>query len=337
MSGFEQRLQELRDRPAFRNYEGVRDRVLAMHDRLDERSRPSTYWVDELSTLEYLLDASPLIVDQLRHHSYPITGIRAYDYRPGKDAARFATKLDALVELAGGDELFVPEARDLGGFGHEVGGRLCNIDTLKYFEVLIGMDRAGVLGSLRTSAERPTVLEIGAGWGGFAYQLKRLFPRIRYVIVDLPQLFVFSGTYLQTLFPDAKVWFWEEPGDEKSVPEDADFAFLPHYAIERLALGRLDITVNMVSFQEMTEAQVEAYSDKARSLSTAAIYSLNRERSHYNDELTSVSRVLEKCFWIKQIPVLPVNYTKLDVGKAKKTDPDPNDYRHLVGTPRIIS
>ena len=52
---------------------------------------------------------------------------------------------------------------------------------------------------------RKLVWEIGAGWGGFAYQFKTLFPDVTYVIVDLPELFLFSATYLMTLFPEAKV------------------------------------------------------------------------------------------------------------------------------------
>lgn len=336
-SQLEDRLAELRERTSFQAYETVRDRVLALLDGGGEAARPSAYWVDELETLEYLLDASPLIIDRLRHHTYPITGIRAYDYRSGKDATRFAEKLAALIELAGGDQLLVPESRALGGFGHEIDGRLCNTDTLKYFEVLIGMERAGVLGALRGAAQRPVVLEIGAGWGGFAYQLKRLFPDVTYVIIDLPELFLFSATYLATTFPDAKTWFWERPGDEQAIPPEADFAFVPHYALDGLELERLDLTVNMVSFQEMTEAQVDAYAAKVHALSSAFLYSLNRERSHYNEELTSVSAVLDKRFWLRELPLLGINYTKLtDPKRAKRSDRDANDYRHIVGTPRMV-
>ena len=54
------------------------------------------------------------------------------------------------------------------------------------------------------SADR---LEIGAGWGGFAYQFKTLFPKTTYVVVDFPELFLFSASYLVTVFPEAKVRF----------------------------------------------------------------------------------------------------------------------------------
>jgi hypothetical protein len=63
-----------------------------------------------------------------------------------------------------------------------------------------GFDRAGVIDQLRASG-RHHVIEIGAGWGGFAHHLKTLFPNISYTIVALPQTLLFSATYLKTTFP----------------------------------------------------------------------------------------------------------------------------------------
>src|SRR5690606_25036470 len=126
----------------------------------------------------------------------------------------FERRLEALVSLAGGRDLLVPEAEALGGFGYSIGGQLYNVDTLKYFEVLVGMRRAGLLdpfaraaspdgldaggrsagtttssGDAATGAARRLVWEIGGGWGGFAYQFKTLFPDVTYVIVDFAELF----------------------------------------------------------------------------------------------------------------------------------------------------
>src|SRR5687768_8616440 len=164
------------------------------HDRAGSAA-PSEYWREELSGFDYLLDASPLIVERLREHTHHITGLRPYDYRGGQPARRaaLAAKLGALRE-AGRDDLLVPESPALGGFGFEIDGALYNLDTLKFYEALIALDRAGVLGELRRATGRPVVWEIGAGWGGFAYQLKTLFPDVTYVICDLPELFLFSAT-----------------------------------------------------------------------------------------------------------------------------------------------
>jgi putative sugar O-methyltransferase len=105
-----------------------------------------------------------------------------------------------------GDSLLVPESPALGGFGYDFDGRLFNVDTIKFFEVLAGMRRSGVLASFGGS-DRRMAWEIGAGWGGFAYQFKTLFPNITYVISDLPDLFLFSAVYLMTVFPEARVCF----------------------------------------------------------------------------------------------------------------------------------
>ena len=168
-------------------YERARAAVLTMtgdsgtvapsHPRTGTSADPSVYWQEELGTIDYMIEASPLILRKLRHHAFHITGIRPYDYRSKGDTRRahFEARLQALREMAG-DSLLVPESPALGGFGYDIGGRLFNVDTLKFFEVLIGMERGGVLAAVR-DRERPVVCEIGAGWGGFAYQFKTLFPR----------------------------------------------------------------------------------------------------------------------------------------------------------------
>ena len=108
----EERLAALRAGPAFRNYSYARDRVLEMRAQVAAAPeyRPSAYWEEELSAFEYMLDASPLVIEKLRQHTHWITGLRAYDYRSQKTRARakFEEKLRALVAV-GPPELIVPE------------------------------------------------------------------------------------------------------------------------------------------------------------------------------------------------------------------------------------
>jgi len=335
---FQQRLEDRRGSAAFRNYLRVRDRVLEMraHATAHAESRPSAYWEEELSNLEYLFDASPLVIDKLRHHTYHVTGLRVYDYRTQRTRARqqFVEKLHAL-SAQGNRDLLVPEWRELGGFGFEIDGRLFNIDTLKFYEVLIALDKGAVLHEFRNNADRRLVWEIGAGWGGFPYQFKTLCPNVTYVITDLPELFLFSATYLMTAFPDAKVAFWgEEPTDRILANwRSYDFVFMPNAALAELAPERLDLTINMVSFQEMTHAQVVAYVERAHALECPFLYSLNRDKSSYNPQITSVSDILTRFYWPREIPVLPVPYTKmLDDANAA---PSRNAYTHMLGWRRV--
>lgn len=329
------RLAGLRASPGFHNYLYVRERVLEMRAQVDAdpNYKPSAYWEEELSNFEYMLDASPLIVDKLRAHSFHITGLHVHDYRSGRDRkqARYADKLHAL-QAQGKPELFVPEPAALGGFGFTIDGHLVNLDTMKFFEVLIALDKGAVLDEFRSDGERKLVWEVGAGWGGFPYQFKTICPNTTYLISDFPELFLFSATYLMTLFPTAKVRFWgEEPAQRIFANwRDYDFIFTPNTALADLTPDRLDLAVNMVSFQEMTSAQVASYVAKSHELGARFLYSLNREKSAMNDELDSVTRIISQYYWPREVQILKVSYQKmLDEGPSK------SDYKHVIGWKRV--
>lgn len=351
----EAHLSSLRGSEAYQNYQRVRELVLRLNGaetrKWHDIYRPSEYWREELANFDYMLDASPLIIHKLRHHTYHITGLRVYDYRSHKDEgrAKLEEKLRALRALDR-HGLLVPESRALGGFGFEIEGNLINIDTLKFYEAMIALERAAVLHTLQTDGRRSLVWEIGAGWGGFAYQFKTLFPNVTYVITDFPELFIFSGVYLMTLFPTAQVRFAGEGPDAALFAgwQDADFIFLPQTYLEKFSPPCVDLTVNMVSFQEMTTEQVDAYVRRAYDLGSSFLYSLNRDRSPYNVELTSVGAVLERYYWPHEIPVLPVSYTQMldrakgpkekvkSAAKASVKGKEDLAYKHIVGRRRIL-
>jgi hypothetical protein len=137
-----------------------------------------------------------------------------------------------------------------------------------------------------------------------AYTFKQLAPNTCYVIMDLPQAFLFSAVYLMSALPDAKFAFHGD-GPIEDLVALADFVFMPNWALPALELPRLDLTINMVSFQEMTDAQVNAYVEKAWGLGSSYLYSYNRDASLYNDEITSVAKLLQRHFWLHEIPIDP--------------------------------
>jgi putative sugar O-methyltransferase len=353
-SQFQERIEAARQSAGFRNYSEVRERVLDMLDEAHEEQldAPSDYWEEELEGFDYILDASPLVISKLREHCYHLTGLRSNEYRRHHTHRRqlFATKLRAL-HARDTDNLLVPESPALGGFGFEINGRLINLDTLKYYECLIAMNHAGLLKDFRARGERRRVaLEIGGGWGALAYQFKTLFPETCYVIVDLPQTLIFSATYLRTLFPESRTFIYGDDG-VRGLPqeyESYDFIFLPHFAFPRSPLAGLELAINTVSFQEMTSGQVEAYVRKLAELGCRHLYSLNRDRSPHNAQLSAVSDILKGYYRLEEVSVLEVPYTTLSSpegdgvkGRAKvfarkllsarHTQPV-FQYRHLVGS-----
>jgi len=344
-------------RRAFDVYTGVRDAVLgviAADRRADSTGTgtPSAYWTEELGNIDYMTDATPIIIAKLRHHAFHITGLRPYDYRVADDerAGLFEQRLRTLAAM-GGDELVVPEHPALGGFGYRIDGKLFNLDGLKYLEVLAGMKRAGVLDAFRGVKGRRVAWEIGGGWGGFAYQFTRIFPECTYVITDLPELFLFSATYLKTVIPGARTLIVGPSTPERVLQQwrDYDFVFVPNTRASALPGFAPHLLVNIASFQEMTGDQVAAYVDLAARARCPWLYSLNRERSRYNGQLESVSALLGARYDVADVSPLDTDYTRAmkKASKAKNktgaVDPAADragealTYRHMTGRLRGAS
>jgi putative sugar O-methyltransferase len=325
-------IEEARHTGIFRHYEQVRDTVLRMMDDASEYG-PSAYWKEELAGFDYMFDAGPLLIAKLREHTYHLTGLKPYEYREhhADQASRFASKLRRLQEVDSSN-LFVPEAPQLGGFGHRIGGRLVNLDTLRFYECLIALDRAGVVSQMRGQG-RHCILEIGAGWGGFAYQLKTLFPNTTYIIVDLPPTLLFSATYVKATFPGARMKFCGERPEEQLFDEldRTDFIFLPAHAFARARIPPVDVAVNLASFQEMTTEQVTGYVQKLADSGCRQLYSLNRDRSRHNQELSTVTEIMETRYRVERLEVLDVPYTNLVRKPGKAEVLSATDYRHQIG------
>lgn len=303
----------------FQIYERVRAQVLGTLDWVRQRretASPSAYWREELEGFDYMLEASPSLVRKLRHQTYHLTGLKVYDYRSTQEKRRLSieAKYRELRKLDPQGKLFVPESPLLGGFGHSIDGHLMNLDTLKFYESFLALERGGVIGALQMSSRRPVIAEVGAGWGGFLYQFKRLLPNATYVVVDFPEVMLFSAVYLMTHFPGSRVLFVDKPEAVDELNANAasyDFVFFPQEMFAREWALPVDLAANMVSFQEMTSAQVEGYASRFRDAGLRWIYSHNRERSGHNRELSTVSEILSRYYSLSRIKLMSGGYTDL--------------------------
>ena len=90
-----------------------------------------------------------------------------------------------------------------------------------------------------------------------------------------------------------------------------DFLFLPAHAFARLPIPVADLAVNLASFQEMTNTHATEYVNKLADSGCRQVYSLNRDRSRHNDELSTVTELLETRYRVERIEVVDVPYTVL--------------------------
>lgn len=311
---------------------------------LRQRARDiSGYWAEELRSFRYIFDAPADVVRTLRCHAYHITGDHPYTYLDNPAmAALYAAKKRALEKLGGADLPFRFEDEDLGGFGFEIDGGKVNIDRLKYYEVFVALKKMGVLEALRDPDHRNIICEIGSGWGGICCDMKERLPNSTMILVDLPELFIFSATYLLHRFPGARIAYIGHDQDfDWSKAADYDFILVPHYLVGAVRPPYLDLALNTVSFQEMTTEQVREYVMFAADRKARFIYSLNREQGPYNPEITCVSEIISEGFEVSEYPVLAESYTQFaaEFPSDHKGRPVPPKegvslYRHLLGRPR---
>ena len=117
-----------------------------------------------------------------------------------------------------------------------------------------------LIASLASPASAPArILEIGGGYGRLAEAASNVFgDGVRYVLVDsVPASLLYARDYLRRACPDRRIGFYY---DERSFDIDAfDISIVPSWRFEELNTSRYDVCVNIESFQEMSQEQVDRY------------------------------------------------------------------------------
>ena len=107
----------------------------------------------------------------------------------------------------------------------------------------------------------PILAEIGGGYGGFGYFLKRDNSDIKYINFDLPEVLMISQYYLLNAFPDKKILLFGEKNKPLSCDSirDHDIILLPNFLISELEDRTVDLLFNCNSLSEMNEITVNEY------------------------------------------------------------------------------
>jgi len=290
----------------WKNFNAIKNHLVTQDLLVEETSE---YWEEESQALHYILESSPTLIKNLRDHCHWLTGVRSYEYKTHHLHRKnfFIPKYEALRNIDPSFP-FYGEIGVLGDFGYKIENQMVNLDTLKFFESMMALNLSGQLRRL-SNIPRPVILEIGAGWGGFLSILKRHLTKSQLVIVDLPYVLLFSATYLPTAFPSCSVGLKDSP----EFTGEEDLIFMTPSQFDSWNPTKIDLAINMVSFQEMTTQQVTEYGNKLLSKSCSVLYSHNLSKSPNNKEITSIESCLLNWSYSHSVDILPMDYTILKI------------------------
>ena len=181
-------------------------------------------------------------------------------------AHRITPLLDRLnVVIDGVDPRYlVSQPMRFGELAGEHYGYLINGDSVRYWGAIAAFYKLKLLERLeRKIAERGfcRVMEIGPGYGGLAYHLKKIYgDKIQFILVDLVESLFFSSMYLTTLFPDEALFYT----DQDAISAKEKLVFVPAFRSPEFfaAVNDVDLCVNTVSMNEMSAAQVDYYGSR---------------------------------------------------------------------------
>ena len=130
-------------------------------------------------------------------------------------------------------------------------------------------------------------------------------------MIDFPEMFLFQGAYLAVNNPGKTIYIYDsESFTFEFTLKDIrqfDFVLIPNFALSKLSVVQeIDLMINMQSFQEMTEGQIEEYLEFGTQRITQYLYSDNVDRHYYNSDLSHLSTLLGKHFMLYP----PPSYTK---------------------------
>jgi hypothetical protein len=301
---------------------------------------PGGIWAGVLHLFDYIINLTPENYLNIRFHAGYVTGSNALEYYhlyPPLNPERYAGNSGYIFYTQDIPQDYwvgePPTPNIHGPMGVNYRGKTINYDICRYQSCIANLYSTGVLKSLGSSKKRNLVLEIGGGYGGLAHHLGNiLIGNSTYIVMDLPEMLLFSGGFLIVNNPKKRIYIY----DKKTLTSEFltsgiykyDYVLLPNYILKKLyRLKEINLMLNMQSFQEMTKEQVEEYLKFGKSKLSGYMYSDNIDKHPANKELgqETITTLASKYFDLFPEPEL---YGKV-FGKDK-----PWLYKCYIGTPK---
>lgn len=301
---------------------------------------PSQIWVEVISVFRYLMNLSPEDFINIRFHTGLINGDpwrywHAFPVpNPEEEAHRlgYTKMIKEIPENFWSGEPATPHLPRPMGINYR--GHLLNSNIVRFQRCVSTLYFSGILSWIAQSEEKQIIMEIGGGYGGLAHNITSILKdHTTYIIVDLPEMFLFQGAFLKVNNPEKSIYIYDpETFDVTTFARNVlnyDFILIPNYVLDKLAFIKdIAVFINMQSFQEMTDSQVQEYLDFAAEHTTGCIYSDNVDCHPYNYNLSSISDLLRSRFEL--IPS-PKKYDTIDEMKDHRGW---GSYKQYIGYPK---
>lgn len=135
--------------------------------------------------------------------------------------------------------------------------RLISEDIAHSVLELATIDEAGGL-----PAPGSLVIELGAGYGRFAWVLLSAVPELRYVVCDIPPALAIAQRYLTELFPERRAFCFRDFDDPAAVANElagSSLVFLLPHQLASLPSLQAELFVNISSLHEMRPDQIAVW------------------------------------------------------------------------------
>lgn len=292
------------------HYAAAQARVAAMAGAFVPESQLTGAEVRQRAALAPVRRADAGTLADLRQFGKAISGVRRSNYRGERaDAVRTNLSRDLQRLLDAGDRtLWVDEPAAFGGFGFAGPLGRYNEDTLRFFTVLSLLEEGAVLTPFRRGTPRPTLWEIGGGWGGFAHAVRTICPLATHLVTGSEEQLLLSATYVATLHPQARLRFYDpaSPAAFWEQWDEVDVAFAPDgivpghdAATAALPVPRLELVVDLGQLERMDESRVARHVRTAWTTGARFILSLSgtRDDKAAGEPPTPVTPVVDRYYW----------------------------------------
>ena len=133
-------------------------------------------------------------------------------------------------------------------------------------------------------SDKNIILELGGGYGKFAYYILKHNKNFKYIDFDIPETLTLACYYLSKCFPEKKNFFYGEGEFNKDIQNKFDLIFLPPWEIEKLEENSINLAINKNSLGEMDPKTAHNYLKHIHRTSKY-FFSMNHEyfRNHFDD------------------------------------------------------